>query len=104
MVDFAPGVAVGTYTKDVLVQIKPNSGIHAMIATALVRFQLSDPDKVRRGDRRHPIAQLSSETARDAAYDTLVRDDLAPSRVTAENIDEALAEHRFLTVYLEPSP
>jgi urea transport system permease protein len=34
LVDFATGAAVGTYTKDALVQIKPNCGIRAKIATA----------------------------------------------------------------------
>ena len=34
LVDFAACAAVGTYTKDALVQIKPNGGVRAMIATA----------------------------------------------------------------------
>ncbi len=46
--DFEDGQPVGIYPKSDLRQIKPNSGIRAMIATALVRFQLSDPDPARR--------------------------------------------------------
>ncbi|MCT4556308.1 MAG: urea ABC transporter permease subunit UrtB [Pelagimonas sp.] len=42
--DLDSGDTVGTAAKKDLKQIKPNSGIRAMIGTALVRFQLSDPD------------------------------------------------------------
>ncbi len=46
--DFDTGQAVGDVAKSDLKQIKPNSGIRALIATALVQFQLSDPDPARR--------------------------------------------------------
>ncbi|WP_298558668.1 urea ABC transporter permease subunit UrtB [uncultured Aliiroseovarius sp.] len=46
--DFDTGAAVGDFPKSDLKQIKPNSGIRAMIATALVQFQLMDPDPVLR--------------------------------------------------------
>lgn len=39
---------VGDYPKKDIKQIKPNSGVRALIGTALVRFQLSDPDAARR--------------------------------------------------------
>ena len=41
---FEDGEAVGTLSKKELKQMKPNSGVRAMIATALVQFQLSDPN------------------------------------------------------------
>lgn len=44
LTDFDSGKAVGEYAKKALKQIKPNSGIRALIGTALVQFQLSDPD------------------------------------------------------------
>ncbi|WP_353399530.1 urea ABC transporter permease subunit UrtB [Pseudophaeobacter arcticus] len=46
--DFDTGEAIGDAAKSDLKQIKPNSGIRALIATALVQFQLSDPDPSRR--------------------------------------------------------
>ncbi len=46
--DFDTGEAAGAAEKSALAQIKPNSGVRALIATALVRFQLSDPDPARR--------------------------------------------------------
>ncbi|WP_297341927.1 urea ABC transporter permease subunit UrtB [Pseudophaeobacter sp.] len=46
--DFDTGEAIGDAAKSDLKQINPNSGIRALIATALVQFQLSDPDPSRR--------------------------------------------------------
>nr|WP_325252842.1 urea ABC transporter permease subunit UrtB [Amylibacter sp.] len=57
LTSFADGTVVGSYPKSDLSQIKPNSGIRAMIATALVQFQLSDPDKTRRSDALDSISR-----------------------------------------------
>jgi urea transport system permease protein len=51
-----------------------------------------------------PVAQLSTEAARDRAYDALVKSDLAPPRVTQPDIDASLASYRFFDVHAEPSP
>ncbi len=48
LTDFDTGEVVGTFEKSELRQLKPNSGIRAMIGTALVRFQLTDPDRAKR--------------------------------------------------------
>ncbi|MBA83497.1 urea ABC transporter permease subunit UrtB [Thalassobius sp. S69A] len=50
LTDFETGQVVGEYPKKQLKQLKPNSGIRALIGTALVQFQLSDPDPARRWD------------------------------------------------------
>ena len=42
--DFATGAEAGSYDGKALDQIKPNSGIQALIGAALVQFQLNDPD------------------------------------------------------------
>ncbi|WP_146348217.1 urea ABC transporter permease subunit UrtB [Falsiphaeobacter marinintestinus] len=44
LTDFDTGERVGDYPKKELKQVKPNSGVQAMIGTALVQFQLTDPD------------------------------------------------------------
>ncbi len=44
LTDFDSGEVVGEFPKSALKQIKPNSGVRALIGTALVQFQLSDPD------------------------------------------------------------
>ncbi|MEK6246722.1 MAG: hypothetical protein N2C12_01000, partial [Planctomycetales bacterium] len=45
---FDDSLEVGDFPKGELKQMKPNSGVRAMIGTALVQFQLSDPDPERR--------------------------------------------------------
>ncbi len=50
-----------------------------------------------------PVAQLSTEAARDIAYDKLAANGLAAPRVTEEDIDASLANFRFFDVYAEPS-
>lgn len=50
LIDFDTGEPAGEVSKKELNQIKPNSGIRALIAVALVQFQLSDPDPARRLD------------------------------------------------------
>ena len=44
LLDVSDGSEIGTAEKKAYKQLKPNSGIRGMIATALVQFQLSDPD------------------------------------------------------------
>ena len=79
LVDFDSGEAVGEYAKSDLRQIKPNSGIRAWLATALVQFQLLDPDVARRAD-----AITAIERAPEAAL-------LAPLRASIEDEpDDAL--------------
>ena len=55
--DFQEGAEVGTAASSDLKQLKPNSGVRAMIATALVQFQLSDPDKTKRAGALDSIAR-----------------------------------------------
>ena len=55
--DITTGADVGTYEKKALKQLKPNSGVRAMIGAALVRFQLTDPDPARRTAALEAIAR-----------------------------------------------
>lgn len=55
--DFETDAEVGTFDKGDLKQLKPNSGIRAMIGAALVQFQLSDPDRDRRLDALEAIGR-----------------------------------------------
>lgn len=57
LTDFDSGAVVGEFQKGDLKQLKPNSGIRALIATALVQFQLSDPDPAGRADALQSIAR-----------------------------------------------
>ncbi len=55
--NFEEGTEIGTAASTDLKQFKPNSGVRAMIATALVQFQLSDPDPAKRGVALDSIAR-----------------------------------------------
>ena len=48
LIDVSTGAEAGTAGKRDLKQLKPNSGVRGVIATALVQFQLTDPDPERR--------------------------------------------------------
>ncbi len=48
--DIDSGTSLGPLAKADATQLKPNSGIRAMIAAALVQFQLSDPDPAKQQD------------------------------------------------------
>ncbi|MGI9368739.1 MAG: urea ABC transporter permease subunit UrtB [Ruegeria sp.] len=48
LTDFDTGEVFGPFEKSDLKQFKPNSGVRAMIATALVQFQLNDTDRAKR--------------------------------------------------------
>ncbi|MEM9524680.1 MAG: urea ABC transporter permease subunit UrtB, partial [Pseudomonadota bacterium] len=71
--DFDTGADIGRFPKEELRQIKPNSGIRALLGVALVQFQLFDPNPARRAE-----ALISIERNPDAAA-------LAPLRASIED-------------------
>ena len=96
LIDFDTGDSVGQADKGDLDQLKPNSGIRALIGTALVQFQLSDPDPARRWD-----AVVAIERAPAA-------DHLAPLRKAVTNEPDAALQakkrrlERLLTIAFDP--
>ncbi len=86
LIDFDSGDPVGEFAKSELKQIKPNSGIRAMLGTALVQFQLRDPDPERR-----MAALVSIERDPDASL-------LAPLRASVETEDDPEIRARKLRV------
>lgn len=96
LTDFDTGEDLGPTPKSELKQIKPNSGIRALLGTALVQFQLLDPDPVRRGE-----ALTAIERDPDPAL-------LAPLRasIEAETDPDLLARktrsERLLTMAFDP--
>ena len=64
LIDVSTGEVVGQAPKGEMSQIKPNAGVRGVIGTALVQFQLQDPDPARR------IAALDA-IARDGTADQL---------------------------------
>ncbi|NRB20596.1 MAG: urea ABC transporter permease subunit UrtB [Rhodobacteraceae bacterium] len=92
------GDAVGEFTKKELKQLKPNSGVRALIASALVQFQLSDADPAKRAE-----ALLAMERTPSA-------DQLAPLRISIEDEVDAVLKsrksrlERLLTISFDPDP
>jgi urea transport system permease protein len=79
--DYDAGGWIGFADKGDLQQLKPNSGVRAFIATALVQFQLSDPDPARRLDALlsiqrdpEPAHLMPLRSAIEAEPDAEIRD------------------------------
>ncbi|MCU0908383.1 MAG: urea ABC transporter permease subunit UrtB [Rhodobacteraceae bacterium] len=98
LTDAITGAAAGTAPKSDLTQLRPGGGIRSLIASALVRFQLSDPDPAVRAGALQSIE-------RDPAEDAL-----APLRdsIAAETDPALLARktrlERLLTARFDPDP
>ena len=96
--DFDTSQPVGDFPKKELKQIKPNSGVRALIATSLVRFQLTDPDPVL---RRAALQSIERDPAPEL---------LAPLRASLEGEDNpdilALKQrlNTLLSIRFDPDP
>ncbi len=90
------GAEAGTAPKADIAELRPNAGVRGLIATALVQFQLSDPDRARR-------AAAVASIARDAAPDHL-----APLRASIPAEPDAAIKaqkqrlERLLTLRFDP--
>ena len=85
--DFATGDIVAELPKSDAEQLKPNAGVRGLLATALVQFQLQDPDP----------------TKRQAALDSLARDasaeNLAPLKASIEGEADPLMKAQKQRLY-----
>lgn len=94
LIDVDDGTIVGEATKKEIKQLKPNSGVRAVIAAALVRFQLSDPNPDRRSE-----ALTAIERDPDASQLAALRgaiDDEPDADILARKIElERLLTARF---------
>jgi len=94
--DFDTGQAVGTAAKGDLKQIKPNSGIRALLGTALVQFQLLDTDPAKRD-----AALVSLERDANADLLTPLRASIAPETDAGLKARKVRLE-RLLTIAYDP--
>ncbi|QOL79473.1 urea ABC transporter permease subunit UrtB [Pseudooceanicola spongiae] len=62
LIDFDTGAVVATVDKDAIDQLKPNSGIRAVIAVALVKFQLTDPNPAKRAEALDAIERNGEQS------------------------------------------
>jgi len=66
--DLDTGADLGEFAADDLDQIKPNSGIRSLIAVALVKFQLSDPNP---DNRRAALLSLERNPNADCRWNAI---------------------------------
>ncbi len=96
LIDVITGAPAGAAKKDEINQLKPNSGVQAVVSSALVQFQLSDPDA----------------TVRSGALGAIEKDpqpsQLGPLRaaIASETVPSLKARktrlERFLTLRFDP--
>ncbi|TCM85736.1 urea ABC transporter permease subunit UrtB [Rhodovulum steppense] len=98
LTDPATGEAAGSATRDEVIQIRPNSGIRAVLAGALVQFQLTDPNPAVRAAALDAIARRSEAGHLDALRAVL--EDEPDPRLKAR---KARLE-RLLTISFDPDP
>jgi urea transport system permease protein len=96
--DIATGADAGSYPKSEIDQLKPNSGIRAMIGAALVQFQLTDPDPAKRQEALDAIAR-DAEAAHLAALRGATANEPDPAlKARKERLE------RLLTISFDPDP
>ncbi|MGR3802059.1 urea ABC transporter permease subunit UrtB [Marinibacterium profundimaris] len=62
LLDLSTGEVVAEKNEDALDQLRPNAGVRGLIGSALVRFQLLDPDPARRLDALTAIQRSGNES------------------------------------------
>ncbi|MEP5731582.1 MAG: urea ABC transporter permease subunit UrtB [Sulfitobacter sp.] len=90
--DVAGGAEIGVFAKRAYKQLKPNSGIRGMIASALVQFQLNDPDPTIRS-----TALAAIERDADASHLAALRASLS-TETNADLLNRKRRLERLLTI------
>ncbi len=94
--DLDTGELIAELPKTELKQVKPNSGVRAMIATALVRFQLLDPDPARRSAALDAIERDPEPALLDPLRASIDGETDAELRVRKARLE------RLLTISFDP--
>ena len=92
--DPATGAVAGTVAKSEITELKPNAGVRGVIASALVEFQLSDPDPAQ---RRAALDALARNGAAEhlAPLRASISDETDPAIRSAKERLERLLTVRF---------
>ena len=96
LVDISTGADLGAVASADLDQLKPNSGVRGVIAAALVQFQLSDPDPVRRLDALAAIERDPQESHLTALRTAINAEPDAPLLTRKSRLE------RLLTIRFDP--
>ena len=90
LTDFDTGEVVATVTKDDIEQIKPNSGIRGLIATALVTFQLNDPDPAKRREALDSLERNANADLLGPLRDSIETEDDPSIRARKERLEKLI--------------
>ena len=88
--DFADGTEIAVVPDDTFDQLKPNSGIRRMIGTALVQFQLSDPDPANRATALDAIERGAEESHLAALRASIPSEENAALKQRKERLERLL--------------
>ncbi|WP_375175622.1 urea ABC transporter permease subunit UrtB [Pseudooceanicola sp.] len=88
--DFATGEAIGEVPDETYDQIKPNSGIRGLIGSALVKFQLSDPDPENRLAALTALERNGNESHLPVLRDSIADEPDAAIKARKERIERLL--------------
>ncbi|MBL3607805.1 urea ABC transporter permease subunit UrtB [Rhodovulum sulfidophilum] len=98
LIDIATGADAGTANRQDLDQLKPNSGVRALIAAALVPYQLTDPDPAVRSGALDAISR-NGEAAHLRALRGAIASETDPGlKARKERLE------RLLTIAYDPDP
>ena len=90
------GTAAGPAAKADLTELKPNAGVRALIATALVQFTLSDPDPEKRRAALASIAQDPTAEALEPLRAAIATEDDPALKAQKQRLE------RLLTLRFDP--
>ncbi|MEM7061296.1 MAG: urea ABC transporter permease subunit UrtB [Pseudomonadota bacterium] len=96
--EIASGVPAGEAAKKALKQIKPNSGVRALISAALVRFQLMDPNPAK---RRASLTAIQRDPSAEQLF--ALRGAIADEPDADIKAEKQRIEH-LLTLAFDPDP
>ncbi len=88
--DFATAQSIGEFPDDAFDQLKPNSGIQGLIASALVKFQLNDPDPAKRRDALAALARNGNERHLPILRESIEAEPSARIRQQKERLERLL--------------
>jgi len=88
--DFATAEPVGEFPEDDFEQLKPNSGIRALISSALVRFQLEDPNPAMRLNALDSLARNGNESHLPILRDSIATEEIPAIRARKERLERLL--------------
>ncbi|ARC89096.1 urea ABC transporter permease subunit UrtB [Rhodovulum sp. MB263] len=98
LIDIATGADTGPATRQELEQLRPNSGVRALIGAALVPFQLTDPDPAVRSGALDAIARDAAPGHLEALRGAIATETDPGLRARKERLE------RLLTIAYAPDP